>query len=68
MSNTQELSPGSLKAREAGCICPVMDNSYGKGYMGGVKDSDGNTVYVIVVGCPIHHPNTEVNDEQKTSS
>ena len=47
-------NPGSREARDAGCICPVWDNAHGRGYMGGVKDDDGNVVFVRVVGCPLH--------------
>ena len=47
-------NPGSEEARKAGCSCPVMDNGYGKGYMGGVKDEDGNTIFVVNLSCKIH--------------
>lgn len=47
-------NPGSLEAQEMGCTCPVMDNGQGKGYMGGAKDKDGNTMFVMSVKCPIH--------------
>lgn len=48
--------PGSPEAQAAGCICPVLDNAHGKGYLGGVTDDDGEKVYVTVGGCPIHDP------------
>lgn len=41
-------SPGSDAARRRGCVCPVMDNHYGRGYMG-VRG-----VYVRVMDCPVH--------------
>lgn len=47
-------NPGSDEAKAAGCTCPRMDNAYGKGYMGGVQDEDGNTVFVYTEGCPVH--------------
>ncbi len=50
----KSLPPGSDAARKMGCKCPVMDNSYGRGYMGGVKDEHGKTVYVISGICPLH--------------
>jgi hypothetical protein len=50
-------NPGSNEAQCDGCICPVLDNGRGKGYLGGMKDDDGNTLFVIVVGCPLHSPN-----------
>lgn len=46
--------PGSKEAAEQGCTCPVIDNGHGKGYMGGVKDKDGNVMFVINANCPIH--------------
>lgn len=51
------LPPGSDEAIEAGCICPVMDNGHGRGYMGGMKDREtGKTMYVVFTDCPIHTP------------
>jgi hypothetical protein len=38
--------PGSDEAIAAGCICPVLDNSHGKG--------DGP--FRVIEGCPIHDP------------
>lgn len=48
------LPPGSEEAIAAGCSCPVMDNAHGKGYMGGVKGDDGNTVFIVSSECPLH--------------
>lgn len=48
------LTPGAPRAVDAGCICPRMDNAHGVGYLGGVKDEQGKTVYVIRDGCPLH--------------
>ena len=48
------MNPGSDEARSKGCTCPVMDNGYGKGYMGGVKDEDGNMIFIMSMSCPIH--------------
>ena len=56
MEKDKTQNPGSKEAREAGCLCPVMDNAHGKGYLGGVRDEDGNTVFVIAGGCPVHDP------------
>jgi hypothetical protein len=47
-------NPGSEEAVSMGCTCPVMDNGYGRGYMGGVKDAGGNTVFVVSEVCPVH--------------
>lgn len=44
----KSLPPGSKEAGMAGCRCPVMDNSYGKGYM----MQEG--IFVISGNCPIH--------------
>lgn len=41
-------TPGSKEAIEQGCICPVMDNNYGEGYMG----QEG--VFIYSTGCPVH--------------
>ena len=47
-------NPGSDEAIEKGCTCPRMDNAHGKGYLGGVKGEDGETVFVINCSCPLH--------------
>jgi hypothetical protein len=39
---------GSTEAYEQGCKCPIMDNNYGKGYMG-MED-----VFVFNTQCPLH--------------
>lgn len=54
MSNTDIPPPGSNEAVRIGCTCPQMDNAYGRGYMGGVTDTDGNTVYVYSIECTVH--------------
>jgi hypothetical protein len=52
---TEPNAPGSDEAISNGCLCPRMDNSYGRGYMGGVKDPQtGDTVYVRRQDCPLH--------------
>lgn len=54
-------NPGTKEAIEMGCICPVMDNEYGRGYMG----QEG--VFVFCGGCPIHKIGEEAhsNDEEE---
>ena len=48
--------PGSLQARKAGCICPVMDNGHGKGCFGnGFKYG-----WWTNSACPLH--GTKAND------
>lgn len=59
---SKEISPGSDLAIEKGCICPVPDNAHGRGYLGGVKDEDGETVYIYNWYCPLHGVE-EVEDE-----
>jgi hypothetical protein len=50
-------NPGSHEAGERGCICAVIDNGYGRGYLGGMKNPDtGETMFVVTVGCPLHSP------------
>lgn len=46
--NTSKPTPGSVEARKAGCVCPMIDNGYGKGWHG-IKGC-----FVIVEDCPIH--------------
>lgn len=43
-------SPGSDAAIARGCICAVLDNSHGAGYLG------QKGLYVITCGCPLHCP------------
>ena len=53
-------SPGSEEAQDLGCTCPVMDNEYGKGYMG----MEG--VFVYNSCCSLHGEYLkEVMDENK---
>lgn len=47
-------NPGSPAARELGCRCPILDNAHGKGYLGGMTDSEGNLIFVISAVCPLH--------------
>lgn len=51
---TSELNPGSDSAVEMGCKCPVLDNGRGAGYLGGVRDEDGELLFVINGNCPLH--------------
>jgi len=47
-------SPGSPGAIRKGCICPVLDNAHGRGYMGGRKNTEGEMLYVVQQDCPLH--------------
>lgn len=47
-------NPGSNEALDLGCICPVLDNGHGLGYLGGAKDAEGNTLFVYNLECPVH--------------
>lgn len=49
-----EPNPGSPEAEKLGCTCPIIDNGHGRGYMGGVKDKSGETMFVYTSGCPVH--------------
>ena len=42
--------PGTDEALAAGCTCPVIDNRYGRGYLGQAG------VFVYTCGCPVHAP------------
>lgn len=46
--NLSQLNPGSKEACNAGCKCPVMDNTYGAGYY------RQKGIFVISGDCPIH--------------
>lgn len=45
---TDEPSPGSCEAIDAGCTCPVLDNAYGEGIAGNGER------YWKSFDCPIH--------------
>jgi hypothetical protein len=47
-------NPGSDEAVKLGCVCPRMDNAYGCGYLAGVRDENGDVVFVINCDCPVH--------------
>lgn len=43
-------APGSDEARTQGCLCPVVDNHFGAGYLG-----DGASFgWIIIADCPVH--------------
>lgn len=48
MTEATVPNPGSDKAIEMGCTCPVLDNAHGRGYMGNTE------AFVMVVDCPLH--------------
>ena len=62
---TNKPKPGSPEARLEGCKCPVIDNAHGKGYMGGVKDDKGETMYVINGACPMHGKEYEQGSQRE---
>jgi hypothetical protein len=47
-------NPGSTEASNSGCLCPIIDNGHGKGYLGGVTDDTGKPIFVINDRCPLH--------------
>lgn len=50
MSDAPKPHPGSREAGEQGCICPVLDNGHGRGYLG-----DGEKFgWVVNMSCPMH--------------
>lgn len=57
MSDQARPNPGSLEAHEAGCICAVLDNRRGAGYLGQAG------VFVITRGCPVHAAGSEKQEE-----
>lgn len=48
--------PGSDEARDHGCICPRVDNDYGKGIpcMIDGDESSETTGWFITSACPLH--------------
>ena len=53
-SMNNSTSPGSTEAISKGCLCPITDNCRGRGYWGGVRDGNGNLIFVIRSDCPLH--------------
>jgi hypothetical protein len=45
-------NPGSDAAQKKGCLCPVLDNYHGDGYMG------RKGVFVMQEDCPLHGKKT----------
>ena len=55
MSNQpKQPIPGSAAAVAAGCRCPLRDNAFGNGYLNGVKNERGETLYWVSNVCPLH--------------
>lgn len=50
----ENTPPGSDEALEQGCMCPVLDNSHGKGAWGYPVDEQGRPSYWINAACPLH--------------
>ena len=50
-------NPGTQEAIDKGCTCPVLDNEYGRGYMG------VSGMFVYTGGCPVHEFPKEKEDE-----
>lgn len=44
-------NPGSKEVLAKGCICPVLDNNYGKGAY------EDERSFWPVFNCPLHRPN-----------
>ena len=55
------MNPGSSEAVAKGCLCPVMDNRYGRGHH---EDLKGNIVFVMNLECPIHGDKSASNGEK----
>ena len=61
--NCKQPHPGSDEANDKGCLCAVMDNGYGRGYMG----IDGHQIskvtgreygWMVSGNCPLHGETT----------
>ena len=57
MSDKKIPNPGSNEAIDLGCSCPIMDNSYGEGYMG-MKDT-----FIYNQSCKLHKTKEEPPEE-----
>lgn len=55
-------NPGSPEARALGCTCPVLDNDRGRG--SGRLDANGEPVFWITEGCPLHSATPEDADRE----
>nr|DAS94098.1 MAG TPA: hypothetical protein [Caudoviricetes sp.] len=51
----REPTPGSVEAAKQGCVCPIIDNCYGKG-VGGNGAEHG---WWVTAECPLHGVNGE---------
>lgn len=51
---TKTLNPGSDEAVKLGCICPIVDNAHGKGYIPATATEPAG--FIISLGCPVHDP------------
>ncbi len=48
-------NPGSDEAAELGCLCPRMDNRYGRGYWDEPQpDGTRKPQFVVSLDCPLH--------------
>lgn len=47
-----KTNPGSKEAIELGCVCPVTDNHYGKGFY--MSQSDTEPKFWISGECTLH--------------
>lgn len=56
----QKPNPGSSEARAQGCICPQIDNHYGKGF-----PRRGEQVWWQREDCPLHG-RRRADDEEVT--
>lgn len=59
MENGNIPAPGSKEAIEMGCLCPVVDNNYGKGYC---RSPEGEILFCYNANCPVH--NVKVNTDE----
>lgn len=54
-----EPTPGSPKAVERGCTCPVRDNAHGQGVPAQADGSDRPMRHFwITAQCPVHDPSS----------
>lgn len=58
MNKLIKPNAGSQEAQDNGCICPVLDNNYGKGYY------NQGDVFIYNLECEIHGDIKNNNNEK----
>lgn len=54
MKTKKAPNPGSPKAVDAGCTCPVLDNAHGRGTWGTFNAPQKDKLFCVCADCPLH--------------